>query len=79
MPTERLKSRGCQIQSEDHQADIPFTKSLRPQCYQAIHSGGPELMSTKDAIFTSYVQHYDSGKNRHSIISTKPPIITRAL
>lgn len=42
-------------------------------CHQAIHSGGQNERAQKLPPFTSYVQHHDSGKNRHSIISTKPP------
>lgn len=42
-------------------------------CYQVIHSGGQNRRAQKLPPFTSYVQHHDSGKNRHSIISTKPP------
>lgn len=46
-------------------------------CYQARHSGVLNEQAQKLPPFTSYVQHHDSGKNRHSVISTKPPQYNR--
>lgn len=56
-----------------HQTDILF---FSPRCVtvtkQYTH-GAQNKRAQKLPPFTSYVRHHDSGKNRHSIISTTPP------
>lgn len=81
-----LKEHQCQQTSwrtEDvlfNHKTLSWTSSIRVPiptmcyCYQATHSGDQNEQARKLPPFTSYVQHHDSGKNRHSIISTKPQI-----
>lgn len=61
-------------------SDIIFT-SLRPDDVLMLpgkplggKGGGGDTQAQTLPPFTSYVRHHDSGKNRHSIISTKAPI-----